>query len=407
MFRDMSWLSTRRTRLYGSGVAIALVIIFARHILIYYRGGGYDEGGNLFGADFTTFWAASLQILSGHAAEVYVPELHQAIEQQYLRNGYEAFFYPPTMLIVCIPLAIVPYFASYLVFLSATAALFVASIWRILRSPWSLIAILAYPPVYFNIVAGQNAFLTTAILGCGLGVMNRRPGLAGAVLGLMVIKPHLALAVPIALIATGRWRTLAWAGISSVLLVVLSYLMFGLDTWLNFLEVSRSARQMLENGDVGFWRLQSIFSTTRLLGAGVSTAFLIHGLAALAVVGALVWTLRQKIGAAAERSIIALACLLITPFSLFYDMLIMALPLAWMLREWQKTGFSAWSKAVISLAFLAPMVFYLPVIYGFSIGTSLPYGAPIAALFGWFLVREAITGPDHASATPSYIKAQP
>jgi hypothetical protein len=402
MFRDMSWLSSRRAKLYGSGIAISLVIIFARHILIYYRGGGYDEGGNLFGADFTTFWAASLQTLSGHAAEVYVPELHQAIEQQYLRNGYEAFFYPPTMLIVCIPLAIVPYFTSYLIFLGATAALFVASIWRILRSSWILIAILAYPPVYFNIVAGQNAFLTTAILGCGLGIMNRRPGLAGAVLGLMVTKPHLALAVPIALIATGRWRTLAWAGTSSVLLVILSYLVFGLDTWLNFLDVSRSARQTLENGDVGFWRMQSIFATMRLLGAGVRTAFFIHGLAALGVLGALVWTLRQKISATTERSIIVLASLLITPFSLFYDMLIMALPLAWMLREWQKTVFPAWSKAVIILAFLSPMVFYLPVIYGFSVGTSLPYGAPIAALFGWFLVREAMTGPDHASAMPSY-----
>ncbi|WP_461315335.1 glycosyltransferase family 87 protein [Bradyrhizobium embrapense] len=383
-----------------------MVIIFARFILIYYRGGGYDEDGNLFGADFTTFWTASLQVLSGHAAEVYVPELHHAIEQQYLRSGYEAFFYPPTMLIVCLPLAIVPYFASYIAFLGTTAALFVASIWRILQSPRSLIAILAYPPVYFNIVAGQNAFLTTVILGCGLGIMNRRPGLAGAILGLMVIKPHLSLAVPIALIATGRWRTLAWAGISSALLVVLSYLIFGLDTWLNFLDVSRSARQTLENGDVGFWRLQSIFATMRLLGASASTAFLIHGLAALGVVGAVVWTLRQKIDAAAERSIIALACLLITPFSLFYDMLIMALPLAWMLREWQRTGFPAWSRAVLSLAFLAPMVFYLPVIYGFHVGTSLPYGATIAALFGWFLVREAITAPDHASAPPSDTKAR-
>jgi hypothetical protein len=388
MLRDMAWLNKRRGRLYGSGIAIALVVIFARSILLYYRGGGYDPDDYLFGADFTSFWAASLQVLTRHSADVYVPALHQLAEYPYLRNGYEAFFYPPTYLIICLPLALAPYFVSYFVFLGTTAALFIAVILRILRSPWSLVAIVAYPPVYFNIVAGQNAFLTTAILGCGLGIMNRRPQLAGAILGLMVIKPHLALGVPIALIVTGRWRTLAWAGISSVALVVLSYLLFGVDTWLNFLDVSHSARQTMENGDVQFGRLQSLFAMARMLGASVSAAYILNSLGALCIVCALIWTLRQPTSPAAERSVIVLACLLISPFSLFYDMLIMGLPLAWMLHEWQKDGFPAWSKMVLGLVFLAPMIFYLPIIYGLSFWGPLPYGPPIALLFGWSLVRE-------------------
>ncbi|NEU97301.1 glycosyltransferase family 87 protein [Bradyrhizobium uaiense] len=388
MLKDMPWLTAQRARLYASGIALVLVLTQARSLLLFYRAGGYGAKDFLLGSDFLTFWAASLQILAGHAAEVYVPELHLLAERPYLRDGYEAFFYPPPMLILCLPLALAPYFVSFFVFIGVTASSFAVVIWRILRTPWALVAILAYAPVYLNAVAGQNAFLTVSILGCGLGIMNRRPRLAGVILGLMVIKPHLALAVPIALIVTGRWRTLIWAGISSTSLVVLSGLLFGLDTWLKFLDVSHSAGQALENGEVGFSLLQSVFAAARMLGAGAGTAYVIHGLAALGMVCVLIWMLRQKISAAAERSIIVLACLLVTPFSLFYDMLILALPLAWMLREWLKVGFPAWSKMVLGVTFLAPMVFYLPVLYQLSAVQPLPFGAPVIILFCWLLVRE-------------------
>ncbi|KRP95589.1 hypothetical protein AOQ73_23325 [Bradyrhizobium pachyrhizi] len=390
MLKDMPWLTAPRARLYVSGIAIVLVLTLARSLLLFYRDGGYGANNFLLGSDFLTFWAASLQVLAGHPAEVYVPELHLLAEAPYLREGYEAFFYPPTMLLLCVPLALAPYFASLFVFIGMTAASFAAVIWRILQTPWCLVAILAYAPVYLNAVAGQNAFLTASILGCGLNIMDRRPKLAGAILGLMVIKPHLALAVPIALIVTGRWRTLIWAGMSSISLVVLSALLFGLDTWLNFLDVSHSARQALENGDVEFSLLQSVYATARLLGAGVNTAFIIHGLVALGMTCVLVWMLRQKISAATERSIIVLTCLLITPFCLFYDMLIMALPLAWMLGEWLKVGFPAWSKMVLGVAFLAPMVFYLPVLYQLSVVKPLPFGSPVIILFCWLLVRESM-----------------
>src|SRR5262249_30568208 len=152
---------------------------------------------------------------------VYVPKLHHLAELPLLRKGYEFFLYPPTYMVVCLPLALAPFFVSYLLFMSTTALAFAAVVWRILRSPWSLLAILSYPAVYLNLIAGQNAFLTTAILGCGLGMLNRRPGLAGATLGLMAVKPHLALAVPVALTVSGRWRTLAWAGFSATSLAAL------------------------------------------------------------------------------------------------------------------------------------------------------------------------------------------
>jgi hypothetical protein len=357
-----------------------LVVLLVKIIQLLYYHGGYNTQDILLGEDFLSFLAASHQIILGHSAAVYVPSLHRLAELPLLRRGYEGFFYPPTFMILCLPLAIAPFFISYALFMSTTAMAFTAIIWRILRSPWSLVAVLSYPAVYLNILGGQNAFLTAAILGCGLGMLNRRPGLAGATLGLMVIKPHLALAVPIALIVTGRWRTLSWAGFSAVCLATLSYLLFGLDTWVGFLNNSNEAREVLEHGDVGFAKMESMFVAARILGASVETAYALQGLVAVSSVCALIWALRQPIGAAAERSLIVIACLLITPFSLHYDMVLIALPLAWMFQDWQRAGFPPWSKLVLCLAFLAPII-YFPLFH------PVPFGLPTLLLFGWFLVR--------------------
>jgi hypothetical protein len=398
MARDMAWLTSKRAQLYGAGLATLLVVAFVRIILFLYDHGGYDLKDNLLGEDFSCFWAASRQILLGHSADVYVPTLHHLAGLPVLRQGDVPFFYPPTYMVLCLPLALAPFFISYALFVSTTAVAFTAIIWRILRSPWSLVAILSYPAVYLNVIAGQNAFLTAAILGCGLGMLNRRPAVAGATLGLMVIKPHLALAVPIALIVAGRWRTLSWAGVSAVCLATLSYVLFGLDAWVGFLNSSHVARDMLEHGLAGFGKMQSMFVVARIFGASVGTAYALHGLVALSAVCILFWALRQPIGAAAERSLIVIVCLLISPYSLHYDMVLLALPLAWMFQEWRQDGFPPWSKLVLCLVFLAPIIFYLPL-------ATLPFGFPALLLFGWLLVREIAKTHSEATFTEGQVHA--
>ena len=132
MLKDMPWLTARRAGLYVSGIALVLVLTQVRSLLLFYRDGGYGVNDFLLGSDFLTFWAASLQILAGHPTEVYVPELHLLAERPYLRDGYEAFFYPPPMLILCVPLALAPYFVSLFLFIGTTTAAFAAVVWRIL-----------------------------------------------------------------------------------------------------------------------------------------------------------------------------------------------------------------------------------------------------------------------------------
>ena len=66
-----------------------------------------------------------------------------------------------------------------------------------------------------------------------------------------------------------------------------------------------------------------------------------------------------------------------TPFVLHYDMVILALPLAWMLREWIDSGFPPWSRPLLLAVFCAPAAY---------LWTPVPFGLPVALLFGGYLV---------------------
>jgi hypothetical protein len=187
------------------------------------------------------------------------------------------------------------------------------------------------------------------------------------------------LAVPVALLVSRRWQTLICAAASALGLVAISYALFGWGTWAAFLANAHEARETLEQGTVGFDKMQSTFALARLLGASVPAAYALHSLTALTAISALIWAQRQQTGAAAERALIVIACLLITPFSLFYDMVILALPLAWMLCEWRLHGFPPWSKLLLCAVLLAPAVHLF-------CGPG-PFALPILLVFGAYILR--------------------
>jgi hypothetical protein len=94
--------------------------------------GRLDLSGATLGVDFESFWAASRLLLGGHPAMAYVPAAHHAQEIAIFRRdlGYAAFFYPPTYLLICAPLALLPYLPSLAVWLGATGVAY----WRMAKA---------------------------------------------------------------------------------------------------------------------------------------------------------------------------------------------------------------------------------------------------------------------------------
>ena len=354
--RDASWLTRDRATAY---VRILFFVTLGAAILwIALARDGVDRAGKPLGTDFLSFWTASKIALSGDPAGVYDIPTHQAAQNALFAHnaGYVAFFYPPAFLFLCLPLALAPYLWSLGLWLGVTGV----ACWRVIRAwlgkEFGALPILAFPAMLSNLGHGQNAFLSAALFGGGALLIEARPFVAGLCLGALVFKPHLAIVIPVALIAARRWRVILGAVLSASALCLGSLAAFGPETWRAFLAASPKARMALELNMVGDEKMQSVFAAVRLLHGGLGLAYGLQALATLGVCAALVALQRRSFRSRAEGPAMIAAALLASPFLLDYDLVLLAIPLAFLAREGARLGFRPYEKIILLAAFVLPAV---------------------------------------------------
>lgn len=384
--REAVWLSPAR----GRAVRTVLLIILPLTALAWLAmsRGGIDPAGKALGTDYLSFWSAARIALGGKPAAVYDIALHHATQRAALgaEVGYAAFFYPPVFLLVVLPFGLLPYLASLGAWLAVTGYAY----WRAVRlwaAGWAGAgaAFLAYPALLVNAGHGQNGFLSAALLGAGAFLTQKRPWLAGALLGGLIIKPHLALLVPVALILRGLWRPFLAAGGGALGLLALSVVAFGAETWRGFLTTAPLARATLEQGLVEPEKMQSLFAAVRMLGGGLAPAYALQGAMGIVAVAGLALVARKRADDLAQGAVLVSGTLLATPFLLDYDLTLAAIPLAWVFVEARRAGFLSYEKIVLGAAFLLPLV---------SRGIAMKFHVPFAPLllFALFaiVVRRAV-----------------
>ncbi|MGA3401588.1 MAG: glycosyltransferase family 87 protein [Acetobacteraceae bacterium] len=387
--RDAPWLSEARCTVYAR-IFLAVAVLTAV-LLVALSSHGIDRYGRPLGTDFKSFWAASHLALVGRPASVYDPLTHAAAERAAFGGrevGYAAFFYPPPFLLVCLPLALLPYLAALAAWQIVTGFAWLRVL-QVLLGWRAVVPILAFPAALLNLEHGQNGFLTAALFGMGALALRRRPMLAGVFLGCLVIKPQLLVLVPVLLLLRRDWRTIAVAAATGLILAASSLALFGIATWEGFLRAAPLARATLEQGLVEPGKMQSVFAAVRLLGGGVAAGYAAQGIVAFGVCGALVWVQRRRPDVIVMAMLTACGTLLTTPFVLDYDLTLLALPLAWLLSVGRRDGFLPWEKLGLAAGFVLPAV---------SRMLALGLDAPIApfvllALFALLLRRAAQPGP--------------
>ena len=173
---------------------------------------------------------------------------------------------PPMYLLIVLPLSMLPFIASWVVFETVTLAGYLVVLRRIAPIPLGLWLAITFPAVIINFMCGQNGFLTTALIGGGLLLLDRWPLLAGFVFGLMAYKPHFAILIPLALIVARRWRAFIATAISTILFAAVSLAVFGTPAWRAFIgSIAFTQKIVLERGAERFpqhanhfWRNQDV-----------------------------------------------------------------------------------------------------------------------------------------------------
>ncbi len=370
--RSGDWLTRERITL----VAIALLFATAAGFLylVATAHGGVDRQGRPLGTDFSNVYAAGTLVNEGKAATAFDPALEYAREREIFGNDtlFYGWHYPPFFLFAASALALLPYGLALTVWQAMTLGLYLLMIRGIIApsprlpgegwgdvtagSLWLLLA-LAFPSVLINVGHGQNGFLTAALLGGALVVLDRRPLLAGILLGLLVYKPQYGLLLPVVLGVSGRWRCFAAAAATVVVLAIATTLIFGMPVWHAFAVFSEFTRKVvLEQGDTGFFKIQSIFAWARMWGAPIPLAYAVQGFATLGIAAALAWLWRSPAAYPLKAAALCIGTILATPYSFDYDMMVLAPAIAFLAADGLRRGFLPWEKTALAALWLVPLV---------------------------------------------------
>jgi hypothetical protein len=381
------FLNARRMRAWCIILACALSIWAVLAVTEAVLGAG-GPGADL-GFDFTCFRAAGILAAKGLAASAYQPEAMAVVEhaQRVFPDAHVLpFFYPPTYLLLCLPLALVPYWPALVLFLAAGFVPLVLALRRLEPLGFGWLPILAFPGMLVSAGTGQNGFLSAA---CFAGFMlfgDTRPWLAGACLGLLASKPHLAVLAPLTLVVGGRWRSLAGAALTFTLLAALSVAVFGMEPWIRFLEASRFATREIAMADQT--KFLSVFIAVRLLGGPAVLAAIAQAAVALAAIALALRFIRRRPGAAAEGAALTAAAVVCTPYLADYDLACLAPPLAFAAARAIRIGWAPYEK----LALLA--VYMLPLLArGIAARTTVQIAPVIMAVLLFAVVRPAGNEP--------------
>jgi hypothetical protein len=279
--------------------------------------------------DFSAFWPAGVLARAGQAGVVYDPGAFLAARHKMLWAGAEPvrWFYPPPALLPVMAVSLLPFEAGFWVW---TAVLTGLAVWllRWAGLGWGVIAVgMLSPAALWNAELGQFGTVTGALVVASAMVLEARPGLAGALLGVLAIKPQAGILVGVAMLGRRRfWRGIL-VGVGVVLGLAAAVTMWaGWGVWKDYfgegLAVSKAV--VLAVPPAGSYYEQfgvSVFWALRVLGAGVGAAYEVQALVAACGAAAVWWVWRRGWGDLTSRmALTVLLSLLATPYGYTDDM---------------------------------------------------------------------------------------
>jgi hypothetical protein len=376
-----SWLSRERVTRVAliSAAAGAAMLLF----LWFGRSGTVDYFGQPVGSDFTAFWNAGRLADAGEASHAWNHASLNASIQATHGTSYEAaWLYPPVFLLVMALLATMPYLPALLAWQSFSLAFAGLTLQRILKNRRATLVALASPLSPLVLAHGQNSFLTAGLLGGGVALLEERPELAGCLLGALVYKPQLALVLFPFLLLTRSWRALLSAATMTAALVLISTMVWGLDSWSAFAGSLQTGREYMEQGTAGFYKSPSLFSMVRLWGGTVEVGYAAQLFGAVAAL-LLVW--RSAGEKANLRAVgVCAAVALSTPYLFDYDMAVVGLGGAFLYAEARHRGLLPFERSALAFIWIAPWVSRPAAQY-----LALPLGPAAMLLLAWLAWRRA------------------
>ena len=377
--------TTYRDILIFGGVLFALTAIAYVATISWIAPVPRDGTSLAVGRDFLNFWMYGRAAWSDNPGAFYdIGRYHDAIRDLlgYSLNG-QNWSYPPSVMLLAAPFGQLGYLAALGLWTALTLAIFVAVARREISDWRILVPVLISPAALMCLISGQSSLLTGALLIAVFAMMDRRPLLAGCLIGLLTIKPQLGMLFPLFLIASNRWRVFFAAAMTSIALVAITTAIFGVKVWVDFIAHGLPVQGMVlaDPDRIATPFFPTVFMNLRGLDLPYAVAMSAQAVVSIFAIGVLVWAARYRRDA--DRPLMLalfLACTVsASPYLLCYDLVPLTFAAVVLLASGQldRTGRR-----------LAQLVFWIPALQ-LALGTyHIPGPALIAPLFvGWLAMR--------------------
>jgi alpha-1,2-mannosyltransferase len=244
----------------------------------------------------------------------------------------QPFISPPPLAWLVTPLTALPFLAALVVW---TALLISALLWTwYLLAPGEgvvkaahLLLWLGVFPVAFGVLVGQPGALVAAAVAVAWWLSRAgRPLLAGLALSLVILKPQLALLVPVGLLVAGYRKMFASWLVASAVIGVVALILLGGDGVKRYLDV-------LAQTQTSAWDITRRYSISGPLGLGWPLR--VAEVAVLLATAVAAW--RQRHSLERVLAVGILGSLLFTPYLGFQDFLMLFVA-GWLLIRSGATG---------------------------------------------------------------------
>ena len=383
----------------------ALAALYLLYFVILYRAGTWIVNGNGLPiyTDFANAWAAGIQALHGNAAALYDPaelaKVHAALFGL-TAFDYPYWPYPPTFFLILAPFAAMPYRWAFITWDLVTLFGCVAVVYLIVQRRPAIALALAAPFTAWNFLAAQNGFLTAALIGAALLLLERRPWVAGIFMGLLSYKPQFGILLPVALIASHQWRSIVSATATIIVLAGISIAAFGIGAWEAFPRQLLAQAGLSLAGPTENWSyLQTVYGVIHALHGGSALAWVAQGAATLCAAIAVWITWRSHTSYSLKAAILSAAMLLATPYAFAYDMAALVIPAAFLARDQLQSGLLVVDKTFWIILFGVPLAALVSL--GDNVGGPTFGGTPVGLfaailLLGMILRRTIAVQPTAA-----------
>jgi Glycosyltransferase family 87 len=343
-----------------------------------------DGSSLVVGRDFLNFWMYGHAAVQPNPGRWYDPVAYQDALAALLGPDYpgQNWSYPPTIMLIAVPFARLSYLPALLCWTVLSLAIFVSTAARWLNDGRALFALAVSPAAVFCLMSGQSSFLSTAILIGVFTLIDRRPLIAGVLIGFLTLKPQLGLLFPVVLIASARWRVFAAAAITALALAVLAAALFGPQAWMDFVTRGLPAQNIVLADPEGIATpfYPTVFMNLRGIGASYAAAMAVQAAVAAGAVAALAWAFhfRRNADPRLMFALFAACSIAAVPYFALYDTLALTAAAMGLLSGGFLRTRGAW---------LTRLIYWLPLLQ-IGLGTlHIPGPALIAPLFALYLVQ--------------------